>query len=409
MGRPKKETLASELLGDDEPTREEMDLDEFLEDLGGGVAIIHILRIRPDGGMPQVGKATMDDLREDPYEYIRQNYGAGKFRLIFKGSNRRIQAVRQIELEAAKGTNGAPAPASGMSSIFPPDMSFQDKLLMMRFMIPEKPAIDIGSVMAGIAGMMTAMRPADPAKPQDPVEMFRTCVTMFESLKDKNAKPPLEQLREVASVIREFSGDKDTGAAIDSPWGMVTEIGKQVVSTVGPALAGLVPGAPRPAIVQQAPRPAPAPAALAPGSRQPSDTGNLPAPATPNAEENLQRWLVAQISFFKEKAKAGKDPGFWIDYVFENAEEPGCQAFMYALRRGATYENLLEFDTEIAQNPQLSLWFKEVFEGVRTGLLQENVDSGRAGGDSSNVVPNVPSSATGQPNGAGPGSSTVVP
>jgi hypothetical protein len=109
-----------------------------------------------------------------------------------------------------------------------------------------------------------------------------------------------------------------------------------------------------------------------------------------------------QISLFKEKAKAGKDPGFWIDYVFENAEEPGIQAITYAIReyhikQNIPFDNLLAFDPEIAENPQLLVWFREVFEGVKAGLLQGDVDSGGEGGDPRDVVSNAGSSSPGQP------------
>ncbi len=102
-----------------------------------------------------------------------------------------------------------------------------------------------------------------------------------------------------------------------------------------------------------------------------------------SAEDNLRRWLTAQVAYFKEKAKVGKDPGFWIDYVFENSEEPGCQAILYAIRQGATFENLLAFDPEIGQNPQLTLWFTELYNGVKSGLSNDDLDSGRESGNGS--------------------------
>jgi hypothetical protein len=214
-------------------------------------------------------------------------------------------------------------------------------------------------------------------------------------------------LREVAGVIREFSGDKDSaGAGVDSPWGVVAEIGKQVVAAVGPALSGMVPGSGRSSI----------PASVLPQQNKPmipaaASTPNNggPSNSSTSMEENLHRWLISQLAFLKVKALAGKDPGFWIDYVFENAEEPGCQALLYTLRRGATFENLLEFDPQIAENPQLTIWFREVFLGVEAGLLQDNVDSGGGSGDARHVAPNVSSGTPGSAGAGSPGVSAIVP
>lgn len=411
MARPKKTPPLSDFL-DAPATKEELELDEFLEEIGPSTAVIHILRMKPDGSRPQLGKTTMEQLREDPWEFLRASYGAGKYMLLFKGSDRRIAGSKMFEVEGVSATPAATPATNGNGSqfngLFPPEMSFQDKMLMMRFFMPEKPAIDFGAIMAGMGAMMTALRPVEGAKPADPMEMFKTAMSLFQGI-NKPEKSSIEQLREVAGVIKEFSGDSKESSAVDSPWGMVTEIGKQVVDKIGPAFTGMMaPGGPAARSVQAIPpQPGRGPAVAAlPAVGGPATAPNPPAASV---EENIQRWLSTQIAYLKEKAKAGKDPGFWIDFVFENAEEPGCQALLYTMRRGATFENLLEFDPEIAQNPQISLWFKEVFEGVRAGLLQGDVDSGGQGGDARNAAPNVPSSTTGQPNAGGPGSSTVVP
>ena len=374
-------------------TQEELELDEFLDEIGPSVAVIHVLRLKSDGSRPQCGKTTMEQIREDPWEYLRTTFGPGRYMLMFRGSDRRIAGSKTLEVEGVTNTVTPAASNHNNNSLFPPDMSFQDKMLMMRFMIPEKPAVDFGAIMAGMGSMMVAMRPGEGPKPADPVEMFRTCMQMFQGM-NKPDKTPLEQLREVAGVIKEFSGDKG-GSDVDSPWGMIADVGKEVVNKIGPALTGMMPGGQS--------RPAP----VVPGTGQPARVA-LPAGAVvpqsqpQNPQENLQRWLQVQISLFKEKAKAGKDPGFWIDYVFENAEEPGIQAITYAIReyhikQNIPFDNLLAFDPEIAENPQLLVWFREVFEGVKAGLLQGDVDSGGEGGDPRDVVSNAGSSSPGQP------------
>lgn len=404
MGRtPKaKQPPLSDFLGEMPATQEELELDEFLEEIGPSTAVVHILRVKNDGSRPQVGKTTMDQIREDPWEYLRGLYGPGKFQLLFRGSDRRIHGAKTIEVEGG-ATPGAP--------LQKPDSHerIMDTLLLALIQnLKPQQGPDIGNILAGLAAMMTAIKPADNgAKPVDPLAMFTSIVQMYQGLKPKEEKSELDRLRETAAVIKEFSGEAKDAAGVDSPWGMVTEIGKQVVEKIAPAVTGMM-GAPAPRTAQAIPaQPVarPAPAALPVVAGQPTAT---PAGPAASVEENIQRWLLAQIDFLKKKANLGHEAEFWAGYIIDNGEEPGCQALLYTMRRGATFENLLEFDPEIAQNPQLSMWFKEVFDRVKAELSQSNVDSGGEGRHAGNLVPDVPNSATGQPDGASKDTGTVV-
>ena len=93
-----------------------------------------------------------------------------------------------------------------------------------------------------------------------------------------------------------------------------------------------------------------------------------------------ERWLRAQLMLLKQKARAGKDVHYWVEYLFENQEEPGCDAVFYALEHGATLEDLLQFDPEIGENLQLKAWFEKLYAELSTAL-NEDVDSPRKGGN----------------------------
>ena len=376
--------------------------------------------MKSDGSRPQLGKTTMDSIREDPWEYIRSTYGAGKYMLLFRGSDRRIHGSKMLEVEGIPGAPAGGSASNGNGGPAAPEekLPFHDRLLLYSMIRPATPAIDMGGLMAGMAAMMTAIKPSE-AKQADPVEVFKIISALYGDMKKKEEpKDYLTQLREVAGVIKEFSGD---GGKEDSMWGAITSIGKDVIEKAAPIL-GQVAGArapmmPGPAAPMVRPAPPMIPAGASPGqSPLPAGTvvagapGPGPTPAAnPNAEENLRKWLGAQIALFKVKARAGKDPGFWIDYVFENDEEPGCQAVLYAIRQGATLENLMAFDAEIGQDVQLTAWFREVYNGVHAGLFQGAVDSGGQGGNPVHDNPNAPASVTG-PNGAGnPGPSVTLP
>lgn len=413
-----KKPKATDVLQGFEPTQDEIEFDEFLEEVGPSTAVIHILRMKPDGSTPQIGKTTMDQIREDPWEFLRSTYGGGKFRLLFRGGNREFRGSKVLEVEGS----AVPTGQAGASGVLSHEKLLDTMLLSMiqhfqpREIPPPPPALDIGALFAGMASMMTVLKPAAPTeKPADPIQMFQTIMQMYQGMKDKNEKPPLEQLRDVASVIKEFSGDK--GGGEDSMWGAVASIGKDVVEKGSQILGNMRQPAPafhttgniapfQPAKpTAQFPT---LPAALPTTTEIP----NQPAPGETAAAHsavtlsNTEKWIRVQIGSLKEKAKLNKNPEFWAEYILDNEEDYGPAALLYAVRQGATLETLIAFDPEIGSNPQLTWWFSEVFEGVKAGLNQP-MDSGRQGGDEGDDLPNVPARQPG-PNGSG-GSSDSRP
>lgn len=457
----------------DMPTIEEMELQDFLEEVGPSTSVIHVLRMKPDGSRPQCGKTTMDQIREDPWEFLRTTYGPGKYMLMFRGSDRRIHGGKVLEVEGPAGEqkqNGN-GNGNGNGSFNEEKIPFHDRLMMYHMMKPAAPAIDMGAMFMGIAAIMTAMKPAEGAKPVDPLEMVRSVMGMYNDLRQKNERDPLKELREVAGVIKDLTPDGG-GKDPDSMWGAVASIGKDFVAK-GSEVLGKFADARTPAVMLPAPAPgpnrtfipapgapppppAPGPAALPPGlpagtvmiqpGPAPVPVAGGPAPVvTPgaaphmtqpavvsplqvdqpsavpagSAEDNLRRWLTVQVQMLKGKARAGKDVEDWIDYHLDNGEEPGVQAVLYALRQGATYENLVSFDPEIGNDAYLAGWFKALYEGIRNGrwvdgeffpgLLSGAMDTGGQGGHARNDSPNAPVSAPGQGQAGSPGASAALP
>ena len=89
MARSKK---VAEELEFPEPSREDFDLEEFLDTVGPGTSVIDIFRVKTDGSTPRVGRVTLDVLQEDVYGYLAETFGTGKYDLQFKGSDKRIKA-----------------------------------------------------------------------------------------------------------------------------------------------------------------------------------------------------------------------------------------------------------------------------------------------------------------------------
>ena len=397
MGRPPKQRPIEVL---EEPSfqgAQEFEIEQFFQEVAPSVSVIHFHRMYPDGRRPQIGKAMLDIIREDVYEYVRTTYvpkyGGGKYMLIARGDGSRYLGSRMIEVEGDEKPQSQPVANGNGFSGLPADIPFHDKLLLYSMFKPQQSQLDIGAMMAGIAAMMTAMRPPEGAKPPDPIQMFTVMKDIFQGMKDKNEKSPLDQIRDVAGVIKEFSSDSK---GIDGPWDVVASVGKEAIDKLAPVLTGVMgvkPTAVSPSAVQ--PRPAVGPGS---GALVPPGSSPVPSPEQPaaNPQDNLRAWLQSQVAFLKQKALAGKDPGFWVDYTFENAEEPGCQAMMYAIRQGATFDHLLAFDPEIGQNPTLNFWFREVYDGIRAGL-QGDVDSAGPARDGSNDLRDGTTGQTGQP------------
>jgi hypothetical protein len=180
-------------------------------------------------------------------------------------------------------------------------------------------------------------------------------------------------------------------------------LGKQVIDKVGDVIPAMTGAGMRPAMVR--PSPPVASGVSAVPAAIPAVSGNGAATGTeqPAPENNVQGWIVFEIGALKDKAKKGKDPGFWVDYILENEEEPGCAAIMFAIRQGATFEQLLAIDPEIAQNPQLTFWFRQVYDG-----LHGDMDTGGESGNIGNPVPDAPASHPGQPGTSSPGPRKAV-
>jgi hypothetical protein len=179
---------------------------------------------------------------------------------------------------------------------------------------------------------------------------------------------------------------------------VVKHLGQQAIDTFSgrvnggapPTVRALPPGA----------QVAPPVRSIAPssGAIVPSNGTTVPPGGTQpgQAQQNFQDWIRAQLSYLKQKAIAGKGVDFWIDYTFENQEEPGCAAILAAMENGVTFDQLLQFDPEIAQNPALQVWFKTFYDEMRAEI-DANLDTARGTRNAADVGSHAPVGAPGLP------------
>src|SRR5262249_53294631 len=130
-----------EVFDDSVPTFEEFEVEQFLHEVSPAVSVIHFHRMYPDGRRPQIGKAALDVIREDVFEYIRTTfvpkYGGGKYLLIARGEASKFLGARTIEVEG-DSKPGASTNGSSAQPIASENMSFQDRLMLLSFMKPQQ-------------------------------------------------------------------------------------------------------------------------------------------------------------------------------------------------------------------------------------------------------------------------------
>jgi hypothetical protein len=345
----------------------EIDIEEFLDEWGPGTAVVEIFRMKQDGSRPHITRCSIDVLKADLYGFLREHCGPGKFLLQFKDAQRRIRKNLVVDVEAEKG---APVGATVNND-------FQQQMILA-LIAAQKPAppVDIGAILAGMGAMMTALKPTAPAA--DPSQMLQSITTTFATL--KSAAGEEGGIQKALNLINAAKDLVPGGAEkSDDSWlGVAKDVTRTVVEVLRP----------KPnenGFVEHTPAALPAvPPGAMPTARVYNDVAPGVADAAPgqpkNPEEILKEWIGAQLAFLKTKARAGKDPEFWVEYTLENAEEPGNAAILEAMRRGATFQHLLTFDPEIGKDPVLSGWFQRFYEELHAAL-NEDLDTGGPGGD----------------------------
>jgi len=357
MARRNTRTTAKDDELDLETTQDELDLFTFLDEIGPSAAVVEIFQMRRDGSRPHCERVTMDVLREDVYEYLRANFGAGKYLLQFKSADRRIIKSKVVEVAArasqAPAANGAAATAGDdkHTQFMREQMAHQQTLLT-----------------ALIGGL--AQRPIPDIKLPDPAAMLTAVCAAFATIRGEQPKDA-DWLSKVKTVI-EIANDLKTDPKDDSWPGIVRDGVKEVVGAFRGQPAAL-PAATIPATASAMFQPTPAP-------------NPAPAPAeTASGGHSFQDMLRVALEYLKQKAKLGKDPEIYVEWIFDNPEEEPCAAIRAAVEQGATVEHLLRFDPEISQNPGHVLWFRKLHSGIVQTIADENtsdaVDTERPAGN----------------------------
>lgn len=385
-------------------TKSESEVQDFLDTLDASETTAELYRYKDNGTRPQLGMVALSLFKEDTYGYLRDNYGSGRYAIRFKDRDRRYLSggiILEVEGPPVTQAVNTPQPVSNSQSDLLQMMQMQNQQMnqMLLALIGSNRGPDIGSLLTGLA----ALAPRGP----DPVAMFTALVTGLGTMKgnDGGKTDFIEAIKVAKELVSgsspETSSDTDSYLAV----------GGKLLDTIQTVLANR----PKPVVQVQEQRRS-LEEITNPNLQQvdsfiPLPPGSVePAPEKPTTEELMLRWLQVALDNLKVKAKAGKDPIFWCDYVDENQDEEWCRAVKMAVTSGYTLEHLKTFDSEIASSPILLDWFGQFYEG----LLQQpepgtHVDLAGGAGNADDFGANEASSLVPEPLRDDPGKPTPKP
>lgn len=360
MARPRKTKEASnedlnQVFEGSAQAEDVAEYSRFLEDLGDSQATVTIYRFPRTGTTLDWCENTTID--QAPLEIIKDKHGPGKYRLNFRGPSGYLGcktvsiAAPYLEPSAAIRSNGN-GNQTGLD---------RELLTVLIANLRPQPQIDMGSLLQGLA----AVQPKPVAF--DPATMLAAMVAAFTAMKpsDSPKDDMLEKLPKVLEIVRAFTPESK---GEENLYTVAKDVGTKLIDAIRPRSV-------LPATIEQ-------------------PTNPTPQQSIEDPEAMFQKWLLAQLQFLKTKANAAKDPAFFADYILDNDEEPGNNAILTALERGASFENLCQFDLDIATNPLLNNWFRQLYENLSTKMstaddAEKALDTGRPGGN----VPDPPAHA----------------
>jgi hypothetical protein len=358
------------LLDDMLPDDTQEDLYTFIEEVGPNISTVDIFRLNKDGSRPHVDRVTLDAIKEDVYGYLH-GIGAGKYLLQFKSADRMIRRTKVIEVAGPTGVvPGTAAPAAGQEHVqFLREQMAQQQTLLLAL---------IGNLGKGggpdLSFLSGVLKPPD----MTPVVTLMTAM-----LGRKDDGGGLAMAKTIVELSRDLAPD---GGREESWLSVAKDVGGRVVDTIGVALRQ--PSATQPMLP-------PAAVVVPPAPPRPANGATISKNGSPLVtRENFADYIRQGLAYLKEKARVNKDVEVIADFVVENHDEPQWTAILGAIEQGATFENLLQFDPEIATTANLRAWFQSFYDELHDAIFNP-VDSAGAARDAANPGNNAGAGAEG--------------
>lgn len=320
------------------PTQDEIDLDTFLDEIGPRASIVEVFEMRRDGSRPHLDRVTMDTIQEDVYGYLRNLNGSGKYLLLFKGSDRRVQTSKVVEVSRGGGPAG-PAIAPTVHPVQTPAAATNGTdpvVLLLREQLAQQQAM-LTTLMASMKGPdLTPLVAAMNANRSDPAAMLGAVVAAFTALKDTNADNSdwVGKAKNVLQLAKELQ----SGGESSEGWSVVREAIPMVTAAIA-------------------------------GGGQPGAQSPIAPPGNPNGHADAQ--VRAGLAYLKPKILAGMMPvELAFDWIRFNMDNPQWRPLVEkAVNKGLP--GIIEFDPELGNEPYKT-WFGKLVTMIETQIKQEN-------------------------------------
>jgi hypothetical protein len=322
----------------------EDDIYDFVGSLAAQAPKVEIWQVNRDG-RAFCDSLPYDTIREDVLQFLRQEFGPGKWLLIFKTGGKYI-ARKTIVIAALKGD----ASISASRAAAPQSVGRDDPVQILReqnqqsrdllaAVIAGQRGPDMGGIMSGLAAVVAAGAPILAALMRRPdADPSQTIAALASAMKDMRppeaAQSPVETARAMLELARDIGGGEGGG---ERDWV------DQAISAVPKVIEGLA----------AAGRGNPAPAAVAA-----LPEAKAPEGAIMDEREQLVRYMV-------NKAIAGSDPGLWADWLIDERGSNKAAAWLVSVCEVETWESI---DAQLRGRGMLvSLlpWFRALYDAIR--------------------------------------------
>jgi len=371
---------------DAEHTPQQQDNEEtiqaFLDDFGSGSVKLSLYRLKPGTAKWEWLAHYIPDAVTP--ETIRQEWGAGSFALTLLDERGHYITRRTFEIGGNSEDWERARITQGHSGTGEKGSGSQDTLVELMREQHQTMLTLLGN--KGGGGL------------SDSIELAK--------LLKGETSDPMKQLEYVTAIVklsRSLGGGSD-----DSVAGLIKEVAPALLGPFMQNSGKALPAAPNGNGTAQAAGKLPPVREVAPAPKadEPPAAGVDDAPpdrGDAGADADTQALLFSQFQYWKVKArKPGSDPDFWVDYVFENDDEPAIKAVLWAVRT-YPFSALQQFDPELRTDAALADWFGRLYNGIRAEL-HRNVDSTGAGGDARDAGGDAGADSEGRPEAGDAGS-----
>lgn len=339
-----------------------LDLQAVLAELGDtGQLTVQLIKTHPK---EEAGVCSTYSGAELSLDRVREEFGAGKYKLLVRGPTGRIATRKQVSIVAKKVPQGPNV--TELADLLKKQQSGEgsnNTLLLMKMLEMQSQTM--------IAAMNRPLPPVHTPPSFGPAEMVTMMTGLASIMKPSSVESPIDAMLKGVDLVRKIRGDDDGG-------------GDSVVSVVSKGLdmaASMLNGAQNSTPAPPASRTVSArvidtPTAIAPASTEPAE------PAPPDVLAVKLAWLKEWTRRLVDKARADRDPELYADvFLDELPEFVTATDLDGALRDAGWLTQLTLMNPNVADHSE---WFAH-FRGCVVERLDEAAELSRAAAENTDA------------------------